>query len=58
MGLWQKIKPPFWDRQGDPGTQSLNYRRLWKSTFGAAVAVSVVPLLLMTAITFYQFEQQ
>jgi signal transduction histidine kinase len=58
MGLWQKIKPPFWDRQGDPGTQGLNYRRLWKSTFGAAVAVSVVPLLLMTAITFYQFEQQ
>ncbi|MFH1060235.1 MAG: ATP-binding protein [Pseudomonadota bacterium] len=58
MGLWTRIKPPFWERQGDPGTQSLNYRRLWKSTFGAAVAVSLIPLILMTAITFYQFEQQ
>jgi signal transduction histidine kinase len=58
MGLWSRIKPPFWERQGDPGTQSLNYRRLWKTTFGAAVAVSLLPLILMTAITFYQFEQQ
>ena len=58
MVLWNKIKPLFWDRQGDPGTQSLNYRRLWKTTFGAAVSVSLVPLILLTAITFYQFEQQ
>lgn len=58
MGMWEKIKPVFWDRQGDPGTLSLNYRRLWKTTFGAAVAVSLIPLILMTSIIFYQFEQQ
>ena len=32
MGLWQKIKPAFWDRR-ESQLELLNYRRLWRNTF-------------------------
>jgi len=51
------MKPAFWDRSGTEG-EPLNYRRLLKITFWSAVAVSLVPLVLLAGINFYQFEQQ
>jgi signal transduction histidine kinase len=36
----------------------MNYRRLWKNTLGAGVGVSLLPLLLVSLISFYQFEAQ
>ncbi len=58
MSLWSGIRPPFWDKAETQGAESLNYRRLWKVTFGAAVAVSLLPLVLLSLINFYQFEKQ
>ncbi len=57
MGLWRRIRPPFWD-QKDTGAELLNYRRLWQSTFWSALAVSLLPLAFLAAINFYQFEEQ
>ena len=57
MGPWGKIKPAFWDRR-DSRLELLNYRRLWRTTFVSAVVVTLMPLVLLTAVNFYQFEQQ
>ncbi len=58
LSLWSKLKPAFWDQPEDPRTQLMNYRRLWKVTWGAAVAVSVLPVVILALINFYQFEVQ
>lgn len=57
MNLMRKIKPAFWDRS-DPGLELISYRRLWKNTFLAALAVTLVPLVFLAGINFYQFENQ
>jgi signal transduction histidine kinase len=36
----------------------MNYRRLWKTTFGAAAGVALLPLILLAIINYYQFEEQ
>jgi signal transduction histidine kinase len=58
VGLVSRIRPPFWDETADGRAESLNYRRLWKVTFGGAVAVALLPLVFLSLINFYQFEQQ
>ncbi|MFH2125256.1 MAG: cache domain-containing protein, partial [Pseudomonadota bacterium] len=57
MSLLRKIKPAFWDRS-DPGLELISYRRLWKNTFLAALAVTLAPLVFLAGINFYQFENQ
>jgi signal transduction histidine kinase len=57
MGLWNRLKPAFWDRR-DSRVELLNYRRLWKTTFWSAVAVTLAPLVFLAGINLYQFEQQ
>jgi len=57
MSLLRKLKPAFWDRS-DPGLELISYRRLWKNTFLAALAVSLAPLVFLAGINFYQFENQ
>ncbi|MBI4797648.1 MAG: ATP-binding protein [Desulfarculus sp.] len=58
MSLWSRLKPAFWDQSQDQPTQIINYRRLWKSTFGAAVGVALLPVILLGIINYYQFEEQ
>ncbi len=58
MNLWSKIKPPFWDFQVDRRADTIDYRRLWKSTFWGAATAALLPLILLSLINFYQFEQQ
>jgi signal transduction histidine kinase len=57
MGLWQKIKPAFWDRR-DSELESLDYRRLWRNTYLLAVVVTLTPLVFLAWVNFYQFERQ
>jgi two-component system NtrC family sensor kinase len=57
MGLMHKIRPAFWERS-DPGLELMSYRRLWKNTFLAALLVTLVPLIFLAGINFYQFENQ
>ena len=57
MGIWRKIKPPFWDRR-DSELELLNYRRLWRTTLFSAIAVTLAPLVFLAGINFYQFEEQ
>jgi two-component system NtrC family sensor kinase len=57
MSLMRKIRPAFWDRS-DPGLELMSYRRLWKNTFLAALAVTLAPLVFLAGINFYQFENQ
>jgi len=57
MRIWERIRPSFW-RRTDSGVELLNYRRLWRTTFFAALAVTLAPLVLLAGINFYQFEQQ
>jgi signal transduction histidine kinase len=55
--LKEKLWPKFWRaRQSD--LSLLDYRRLWKSHFIAALLVTLVPLIALAAINFYQFERQ
>lgn len=57
MGLWQKIKPAFWDRSDSP-LELFNYHRLWKTTFWSGLAFALLPLIFLTCVNFYQFEEQ
>ncbi|MCB2226055.1 MAG: hypothetical protein KQH53_05195 [Desulfarculaceae bacterium] len=57
MGLWQKIKPAFWDRR-ESELESLNYRRLWRNTFGLGLLATLLPVILLSWVNFYQFDQQ
>jgi two-component system NtrC family sensor kinase len=57
MSLMRKIRPAFWERS-DPGLELMSYRRLWKNTFLAALAVTLAPLVFLAGINFYQFENQ
>ena len=57
MGIWGKIKPPFWNRS-DSELELLNYRRLWRTTLFSAIAVTLAPLVFLAGINFYQFEEQ
>ena len=57
MWLWDKIKPPFWDRR-DSKLEQLDYKRLWRTTLFSAVLVTLIPLLLLTGVNFYQHDQQ
>ncbi|KIX13136.1 sensor histidine kinase [Dethiosulfatarculus sandiegensis] len=57
MGLWNLIKPSFWEKRHSK-LELLNYRRLWKNTFWSAIVVTLAPLFLLAAINFYQFQKQ
>ena len=57
MRVWDKIKPPFWDRH-DSKLELLDYKRLWRTTLLSALAVTLIPLLLLTAVNLYQHDQQ
>jgi two-component system, NtrC family, sensor kinase len=57
MGVWHKIKPAFWDRSDSP-LELFNYHRLWKTTFWSALAVTLLPLIFLAGVNFYQFEEQ
>ena len=58
MSLWSRLKPAFWEQPQDQHTHLINYRRLWKTTFGAAVGVALLPVILLAIINYYQFEEQ
>ena len=57
MHLWNKVKPPFWDRR-DPKLELLDYKRLWRTTLLSAVLVTLVPLFFLAGVNLYQHDQQ
>ncbi len=57
MGLWSKIKPAFWDRR-ESSLELLNYRRLWRNTFVLGVVATLLPVVFLAWVNFYQFERQ
>ena len=57
MHLWDKVKPPFWDRR-DPKLELLDYKRLWRTTLLSAVLVTLVPLFFLAGVNLYQHDQQ
>ncbi len=55
MGLIDHIKPIFWE-QGDASrgiyAYRFNFRRIWKLTVWLTLAVTVIPLVVMTVIDY------
>ncbi|MFH1036061.1 MAG: ATP-binding protein [Pseudomonadota bacterium] len=51
------MKPAFWREATVAGAGGVNYRRLWKLTLGTALAVSLLPLLLLTLVALNQFDR-
>lgn len=50
MSLLSRLKPSFWDHPAPPGMKKLSYRRMWKINFTVAVVVTLLPLVILTAI--------
>ena len=57
MSFWQKFRPDFWHRQ-DEQVELLDYRRLWKTTFWAAVIASLTPVFVLAGVNFFQYGRQ
>jgi len=53
--MWQKIKPKFWDYHDVASKSSrwlFNFRRMWKQAVLTTAGVSLLPLLVMTAVDY------
>lgn len=57
MSFWHKFRPDFWHRQ-DESIELLDYRRLWKTTFWAAVIASLTPVFVLAGVNFFQYDRQ
>lgn len=57
MGLWKKIQPEFWEKS-DSHVELLNYRRMWRTALWLAGLVTLVPIMVLAGINFYQLDQQ
>ncbi|MCF8050127.1 MAG: two-component sensor histidine kinase [Desulfobacterales bacterium] len=55
MGFIEHLKPVFWE-QGDPSRgiygYRFNFRRIWKLTVWLTLAVTIIPLVVMTVIDY------
>lgn len=58
MSPLERLKPPFWDHPQDHEQESLNYRRMWLINFGVALAVTLIPLLAVTALSWHLIGRQ
>ncbi len=57
-GLWGKLFPIRWMWVGTPeeSEKIRHYRRLWWLTFLLLAVFSIVPLVVMSAVSFYQYR--
>jgi len=56
--LFSRLLFPGWDGGGDETAEQQNrYWRMWRNTVLAVSAVSLIPLVFMTAVNYYQFQR-
>ncbi|MEK6536578.1 MAG: ATP-binding protein [Actinomycetota bacterium] len=56
--LFSRFIFPGWDGGGDETVQQQDrYWRMWRNTVLAVSAVSLIPLVFMTAVNYYQFQR-
>jgi signal transduction histidine kinase len=60
MGVWDKIKPTFWD-ESKPSTDShmriFDYARVWKYAVIGAITIVLLPLIIMLLVSHYEYKR-
>ena len=59
MGLWETIKPSFWDAGEASGDARhlFNYRRIWKLAVILTGSVSLLPLIVITVVNYTAMQR-
>ena len=60
MGVWDKIKPAFWDESKPPADSHIrifDYARVWKYAVIGAFTIALLPLIIMLLVNHYEYKR-
>jgi signal transduction histidine kinase len=60
MGMWDKIKPAFWEESKplvDSHIRIFDYARVWKYAVGGAFTIALLPLIIMLLVNHYEYKR-
>jgi signal transduction histidine kinase len=60
MGMWEKIKPAFWDESKAPADSHIrifDYARVWKYAVIGAFAIVLFPLMIIMLVSHYEYNR-
>jgi two-component system NtrC family sensor kinase len=60
MGVWDKIKPAFWDESkplADSHIRIFDYARVWKYAVIGAFTIALLPLIIMLLVNHYEYNR-
>ncbi|MDI6775785.1 MAG: sensor histidine kinase [Syntrophales bacterium] len=57
MKFLRRIIPDYWADEGKSEGGRFRYRRLWKYLVSLTALVSLAPLVIMTAVNYYQYQK-
>ncbi|UCB50820.1 MAG: ATP-binding protein [Deltaproteobacteria bacterium] len=60
MGVWDKIKPAFWDESkplADSHIKIFDYARVWKYAVIGAFTIALLPLVIMLLVNHYEYKR-
>jgi signal transduction histidine kinase len=60
MGVWDKIKPAFWEESkplADSHIRIFDYARVWKYAVGGAFTIALLPLIIMLLVNHYEYKR-
>ncbi|KPK30113.1 MAG: hypothetical protein AMK69_04375 [Nitrospira bacterium SG8_3] len=60
MGVWDKIKPAFWEESKplvDSHIRIFDYARVWKYAVGGAFTIALLPLIIMLLVNHYEYKR-
>ncbi len=60
MGVWDKIKPAFWEESkplADSHIRIFDYARVWKYAVIGAFTIALLPLIIMLLVNHYEYKR-
>jgi signal transduction histidine kinase len=60
MGVWDKIKPAFWEESkplADSHIRIFDYARVWKYAVIGAFTIALLPLIIMLLVNQYEYNR-